>query len=296
MATVTGTTPVRQGHEFDIKSLECYLVENLELAFAGPLSVLQFEGGQSNPTFYLQSACGEYVLRKRPSGKLLPSAHAIDREYRVKQALSGSNVPIPAIRLYCDDDSVIGTHFYLMDYLPGRIFTDPLLPELNRDERSAIYDSMNETLATLHTFNWSEAGLSDFGKPDNYIARQISRWSRQYETSKTDDLADMELLKDWLQANIPEDEITTIAHGDFRIGNLMFDSTEPKVIAILDWELSTLGHPLGDLAFNCMTYHFPSDNKIAQGFVGVDIDTLGIPSEEQYIADLQPENRHRCRC
>jgi len=283
MATGTSTTPVRPGHEFDCSSLEAYLTENID-GFSGPFSVRQFDGGQSNPTFYLQSRCGEYVLRKRPPGKLLPSAHAIDREYRVKQALSDSGVPVPTTRLYCDDESIIGTHFYLMDYLPGRIFTDPLLPGIDKEERAAIYDSMNDALAKLHTFNWREAGLSDFGKPDNYIARQISRWSRQYEQCKTDKLAEMGLLRDWLEANNPDDEITTIAHGDFRIGNLMFDATEPRVSAILDWELSTLGHPLADLSFNCMTYHFPCNNKIAQGFVGTDICPLGIPSEEQYVA------------
>ncbi len=284
MAEIAGTIPVRREHNFNQVMLERYLREHLE-NYQGPLVVRQFEGGQSNPTYYCETPNRSYVLRKKPPGKLLPSAHAIDREYRIMQALFGSEIPVPRTRLYCNDDSVIGTPFYLMDFLPGRIFTNPLLPDLEKDERSAIYASMNETLAQLHCFDWRDAGLADFGKPENFIARQIARWTRQYEASKTEQLPVMEQLREWLQANIPDDEINTLVHGDFRIGNLIFHPEESRVIAVLDWELATLGHPLSDLAYNCMTYHLPCENRLAQGFLGANTQSQGIPDEGEYVAD-----------
>lgn len=276
------TRPVSARHRFDEAVLAAWLEGHLP-GYGGPLQVRQFEGGQSNPTFHLAAASGEYVLRKRPPGKLLPSAHAIDREYRVLRALRGSDVPVPAALAWCGDETVLGTAFYLMDYQPGRIFTDPLLPGLAAFERAALYDAMNESLARLHAFDWAGQGLADFGRPERYFARQVARWSRQYETTRTEDVPQMEALRQWLEGHLPTDEAATIAHGDFRIGNLIFHATEPRVVAILDWELSTIGHPLSDLAFNCMTYHLPAGHPVSAGFVGADLASLGIPSEAQYL-------------
>jgi len=278
-----GTRPVGRRHRFDEAALESWLRGRLA-DFRGPMRIRQFEGGQSNPTFLLETETGVYVLRKKPPGALLPSAHAIDREYRVLEALAGSAAPVPAVRCYCDDDAVIGTPFYLMDYRPGRIFTDPLLPGQDADARKALYDAMNEALARIHAVDWRAAGLGDFGKPEDYFARQVGRWSRQYEQIRTEVEPHMDALRNWLQANIPAGDDATIVHGDFRIGNLIFHPQKAEVVAILDWELSTIGHPLADLAFNCMTYHLPAGHPIAAGFVGVDIDALGIPSEEEYLA------------
>ena len=278
-----GTRPVSERHRFYEAALETWLSANLE-GFRSPAGVSQFEGGQSNPTFLLGAACGEYVLRKKPPGKLLPSAHAIDREFRILQALAGSDVPVPAVRVYCDDESIIGTAFYVMDYQPGRIFTDPLLPGMSADERRAIYDAMNDALARLHNFDWAGAGLADYGKTENFVQRQVARWARQYEASKTDEVVAMDKLREWVLANIPPGDDASIVHGDFRIGNLIFDESGSRVVAILDWELSTLGHPLSDLSFNCMTYHLPAGDPVAAGFVGVDAGALGIPSEAEYLA------------
>ncbi len=277
------TGPVHDAHRFAEGELESYLSRVLP-GFAGPMSVLQFRGGQSNPTFTISTSEKEYVLRKKPPGKLLPSAHAIDREYRVLQALLDSDVPVPRVLHFCDDEAVIGTPFYIMEYLPGRILRDPLLPDMDSAEREAIYDAMNDTLARLHNLDWKAIGLEDYGKPDNYVARQVALWSRQYAASRTSEVPAMDRLMNWLPENIPADGSTSIVHGDFRLENLMFDAEEPKVIGVLDWELSTLGHPLGDLAFNCMTYHLSSDFEMARGFVGVDVVSLGIPSEQDYVS------------
>ena len=280
MSEPPGMVPVQQAHQFDREQLERWLSLRIE-EFGTIQSVRQFHGGQSNPTFHIASSQGsEFVLRKKPPGKLLPSAHAIDREYRILSALSESDVPLPTLRVYCEDETIIGTPFYLMDYCPGRVFTDPMLPELQAEERSAIYDSMNDVLARIHRVDVDQIGLSDFGKRDNYFARQISRWSRQYLASKTEESAHMSHLLEWLPANIPAAEECTIAHGDFRIGNLIYDATEPRVVAVLDWELSTLGHPLADLAFNCMTYYLPAGHPLAGGFLGADagLDAPAIPS------------------
>lgn len=278
-----GTRAVADRHRFDEARLDAWLAKNLA-GYAGPLAVRQFAGGQSNPTFHLHAASGEYVLRKKPPGKLLESAHAIDREFRVLHALTGSEVPVPRALLYCNDAEVIGTPFYLMAYQAGRIFTDPLLPGMTPAERGAIYDAMNDALACLHRFDWQAGGLGDYGRPSQYVARQVARWSRQYAESRTDDVPAMDRLGEWLLANVPSDESTAIAHGDYRIGNLIFHETEPRVVAILDWELSTLGHPLCDLAYNCMCYYLPAGHQIAAGFVGADHEALGIPSESAYLA------------
>ncbi len=251
--------------------------------FEGPIEVERFVGGQSNPTYRLSGASGTLVLRKQPPGKLVPSAHAIDREYRILDALGDSGVPVPAVRLYCDDASVIGTPFYVMEYVEGRVSHDPLLPDQDAASRSALYDSMNEALARLHLFDWRAAGLDDFGKPVDYFARQVGLWSRQYDKARTNDVPAMDSLRRWLEQNLPDDQAATVVHGDYRIGNLIIHPSRPQVVAVLDWELSTIGHPLADLAFNCMTYRLQSGHPIAPGFVGTDLAGSGIPSEGEYL-------------
>jgi aminoglycoside phosphotransferase (APT) family kinase protein len=278
----SATRPVKAVDRLDVGAIEAWLDLHLE-DFTGPLEILQFDGGQSNPTFLLVTPNAKYVLRKKPSGDLLPSAHAIDREYRVISALAGSEVLVPVLRGYCDDASLVGTPFYLMDYQPGRIFTDPLLAGSTPQERSAIYDSMNATLARLHSFDWRGAGLGDFGRPEQFVERQLSRWSKQYSLSRTDDVASMDHLRDWLLVHIPDDERATINHVDFRLGNLIYAEATPVVAAVLDWELATIGHPFSDLAFNCMTYHLPAGHPIAAGFIGADLAALGIPDEDAYL-------------
>lgn len=278
-----GTGPVAERHRFDEAALATWL-RGIDDAFEGALSVRQFAGGQSNPTFLLTAPSGEYVLRKQPPGKLLPSAHAVDREYRILRALAGSGVPVPRTRAFCTDANVIGTPFYLMDYQPGRIFADPLLPGVSASERHSMYDSMNEALARLHCVDWRALGLGDYGRPEQFVARQLARWTRQYDATRTDDVPAMHELRSWLEAHLPSDDAAGIVHGDFRIGNLIFDERRPVVVAVLDWELSTIGHPYSDLAFNCMTYHLPAGHPVAAGFVGMDIAALGIPSEADYVA------------
>ena len=283
VATPDGLVAVRDAHRFDEAILKTYLSGFLP-DFDGPIAVSQFKGGQSNPTFYISTRGKAYVLRKKPPGKLLPSAHAVDREYRVLKALSDTGVPVPRVVHFCDDDTVIGTPFYVMEFLQGRILRNPQLPGMDPAERGAIYAAMNDTLARLHTLDWKTAGLEGYGKPDNYIARQVALWKRQYEASKTAAVPAMDHLMNWLPDNIPADDSVSLVHGDFRLENLMFHATEPRVIAVLDWELSTLGHPLSDLAYNCMTYYLPANNAFFNGFVGCDIASLGIPSETDYVA------------
>lgn len=277
-----GTREVSERHRFDEQALARWLERHLH-GHAGPVSVRQFEGGQSNPTFLLATATGEYVLRKRPPGPTLATAHQIDREYRVLEALEGSGVPVPRVRAFCADAAVIGTTFYVMDYQPGRIFTDPRLPGATADERAAIYDSMNDALARLHTVDWQALGLADFGRAEGYLGRQLALWTRQYAATRTEDTPALDALHDWLAARPPPADETAVAHGDFRIGNLIFDEHEPRVVAVLDWELATLGHPLADLAYNCMIYHLPAGHPVAAGLVGVDHAALGIPGEQEYV-------------
>jgi aminoglycoside phosphotransferase (APT) family kinase protein len=253
--------------------------------FSGPISLKRFEGGQSNPTYLL--ACGErrFVLRKKPPGPLLPSAHLVEREYRVISALCGAGFQVPRPVLICEDGSVIGTAFYLMELVSGRQFWDPALPDCAPAERGALYDAMNATLARLHGVDWRAVGLADFGKPKNYLARQIARWRRQYEGARLAPFPDMDRLIAWLEANLPDeasDAPVAIVHGDFRIDNMIFDAREPKVLAVLDWELATLGHPLADLAYNCLPFRLPS--RIAgRGVAGLDLASLGLPSEAAYV-------------
>jgi aminoglycoside phosphotransferase (APT) family kinase protein len=275
--------PVAERHRFDAAALERHLCRRLA-GFEGPLTLKQFEGGQSNPTFLISSPSGDYVLRKKPPGRLLPSAHAVDREYRILKALADTDVPVPRVQLYCPDASIIGTPFYVMEFLAGRVHRDPLLPGVAPADRAAIYDGMNETLARLHAVDWKAAGLADYGKTESYVARQLARWSKQYEASKTGEDPSMQRVMAWLAANTPAGETVTIAHGDYRLQNLVLHPREPRIIGVLDWELSTLGNPIGDLAFNCMTYHLPTNDSLARGFLGTDIEALGIPGEEEYVA------------
>ena len=251
--------------------------------FEGPLDVEQFKGGQSNPTYLLTSANTRYVLRRKPPGKLLKSAHAVDREYRVISALYGNGFPVPRPYMLCDDDAVIGTMFYIMECVEGRIFWELDLPDLDPETRAAIYDSTNETIARLHTVDYESIGLDDYGKPGNYFERQISRWTGQYRASETVPIADMDELIDWLPDNIPDDESASIVHGDFRLDNMIIHPTEPRVVAVLDWELSTIGHPLADFTYHLMSWQMPDIGLGSAGLKGKDLATLGIPGEAQYI-------------
>ena len=275
--------PILPNHRFDEAALARYLETALP-GFRGPLTVRQFQGGLSNPTFHLETPGQAYVLRKKPPGKLLPSAHAVDREFAVQRALAGAAVPVPKMHLLCADESVIGQTFYVMDHVEGRVFTDRLIPGSTPAERAAIYDDMNRVLAALHRVDYRGAGLAEFGRSNGYVARQIARWSKQYEASKTGEIPAMDRLIEWLPRNIPARDETTIAHGDYRLGNLIYHPTEPRVVAVLDWELSTLGHPLSDLAYNCMLYRLPGDLPTVRGFGGEDLAALGIPDERAYVA------------
>ena len=270
--------PPLANHRLDEARLTAYLAENLP-GFAGPVTVRQFQGGQSNPTFHLHTPGAEYVLRKKPPGTLLPSAHAVDREYTVQSALAGSAVPVAPMRLLCRDDAVIGTMFYVMDYLPGRVFSDRTLQGVAPADRAAMYDDMNRVMAALHGVDWQAAGLGGFGRPQAYVARQIDRWTKQYIGANTGDVPEMNQLMTWLPAHAPAADESAIAHGDFRLGNLIFHPVEPRVIAVLDWELSTLGHPLADLAYNCIPWRLP---VAMEGLLGA--DAPGIPSEAEYVA------------
>jgi aminoglycoside phosphotransferase (APT) family kinase protein len=274
------TTAIREGHQLDEAALARHLAGYLP-GFRGPLEVRQFEGGQSNPTYFLHAASGDYVLRKKPPGQLLPSAHAVDREYRVMTALSAS-VPVPPTHLMCHDEHVIGTPFFVMGCVDGRVFRQPHLPGVSAADRAAMYEDMVDVLARLHSVDVASIGLSDYGKPGNYYARQIGRWSQQYVAAKTGEIPSMDRLMEWLPAHIPPGDETAIVHGDYRVENLIFHPTAPRIVAIVDWELSTLGHPLADLAYNCLTYYLPPE---ALGRVEtVDTDRSGLPSEADYVA------------
>lgn len=276
-----GTTAVRPGLEIDEAALAAYMGAKIP-GFSGPLKVEQFKGGQSNPTYKLITPDRAYVLRRKPPGKLLKSAHAVDREFRVISALHKAGIPVAEPFVLEEDESVIGTAFYIMDFVSGRVFWEPTLPGLEPAERSAIYDAMNDTIARLHQVDYEAVGLGDYGRPGNYIARQVSRWSEQYRASKTEEIPAMDKLMEWLPAHIPGGEETSIVHGDFRIDNMIFHSTEPRVLAILDWELSTLGHPLADFSYATMLWRLPP--HVFNGLKGHDLKALGIPTEEEYVA------------
>jgi aminoglycoside phosphotransferase (APT) family kinase protein len=275
-----GTMAVPERNRFDLVKLEAYLRQHIE-GFGGPLEVEQFRGGQSNPTFRLTAGGKRYVLRRKPPGKLLPSAHAVDREYRVMTALRDSDVPVPRTRCLCADDGVIGTAFYVMDCVDGRIFWDPSLPDMNRSGRAAIFAEMNRVIAALHKVDFRALGLVDYGKTGNYLARQIARWTKQYRASETEKIEAMDRLIEWLPENIPADDETTIVHGDYRLDNLIFHPTDARIVAVLDWELSTLGHPLADFAYHCMSWHIPGGGPFG-GMHGLDLGALGIPSEREH--------------
>ena len=280
--TNEGTTPVRPGFAFDEAALSRWMADHVP-GFEGPLSVEQFKGGQSNPTYKLVTPGRSYVLRRKPPGQLLKGAHAVDREVAVLTGLEKASFPVAHVHGLCTDDAVIGTWFYIMDLVEGRIFWDATIPQVSAAERPAYFDAMNATIAALHNVDYAAVGLGDYGRPGNYFERQIGRWSKQYleDTEAGRDPA-MDRLIDWLPANIPPGDETAIVHGDFRIDNMIFHPTEPRIVAVLDWELSTLGHPLADFAYNAMMYHMPP--HIVAGLGGADLAALNIPSEADYIA------------
>ncbi len=286
MDNFVGTKPVASSHAFDVAALEAHLSANLP-GFAGPLTVEQFKGGQSNPTYKLLTPQGDYVMRTKPgpAAKLLPSAHAIEREFRVMRALHGTGVPVPKMHLLCEDEGVIGRAFYVMECMQGRVLWDQSLPGMTQAERGAIYDEMNRVIALLHSVDVQAAGLADFGRPGNYFERQISRWTKQYTASATEPIASMDSLMAWLPGHIPaqaKDETQiSVVHGDYRLDNLMFHPTEPRVLAVLDWELSTIGHPLADFSYHCMAWHIPPGTF--RGIGGLDHAALGIPLEDEYV-------------
>ena len=282
----TGTRPVTDKHAFDVAALSAWLDAHLD-GFRGPLTVELFKGGQSNPTYKLVTPTRSYVMRAKPGpvAKLLPSAHAIEREFAVMRGLHGTEVPVPQMYCLCEDEAVIGRAFYIMEFMQGRVLWDQSLPGLSRDERGAIYNEMNRVISALHTVRFAERGLASYGKPGNYFERQIGRWSTQYVASITQPIAEMDELMAWLPAHIPADardeSRVSIVHGDYRLDNLMFHATEPRVIAVLDWELSTLGHPLADFSYHCMAWHIPPGSF--RGIGGLDVASLGIPTEDEYI-------------
>jgi len=282
----TGTRPVAAQHAVDPAALQVWL-EGQVPGFAGPLSIEMFKGGQSNPTYKLITPGRSYVMRAKPGpvAKLLPSAHAIEREFRVMSALHGTGVPVARMLALCEDESVIGRAFYVMEFVEGRVLWDQSLPGLSNAQRGAIYDEMNRVMAALHTVRPDSIGLADYGKPGNYFERQIGRWSKQYVASITQPIPEMDRLMAWLPQAIPamarDESLVSIVHGDYRLDNLMFHPTEPQVLAILDWELSTLGHPLADFSYHCMAWHIPPG--AFRGIGGLDVQALGIPTEAEYI-------------
>ena len=279
----SGTKPVDEKHAFDEASLLDWMHAHVE-GFEGPMSVRQFKGGQSNPTFKIVTATHAYVLRRKPPGKLLPSAHAVDREYKVIAALYPTGFPVARPHALCEDESVIGTMFYVMDHVDGRILWDQTLPDLTPAERRKTYEAKVKTFADLHTTDYKKIGLSDFGKEGDYVARQIHRWTKQYQASETKTIREMDRLIDWLPANIPPGETTTIVHGDYRLDNMILHPTEPKVIAVLDWELSTLGDPLADFTYHLMNWFMPStDGRGALADIK-DLKAYGIPTHQEYAA------------
>jgi aminoglycoside phosphotransferase (APT) family kinase protein len=286
MEHFTGTKPVAEQHAFGVERLQAYLEQRLP-GFAGPLTVEQFKGGQSNPTFKLLTPGRAYVMRAKPgpAAKLLPSAHAVDREFRVMSALADTPVPVAKMHLLCEDESIIGRAFYVMEFVAGRVLWDQALPGMTNAQRGEIYDEMNRVIAALHQVDVAAVGLAGYGKPGNYFERQIGRWSKQYVASITEPIEAMDRLMEWLPANLPEsardESQVSVVHGDYRLDNLIFHPTEPRILAVLDWELSTLGHPLADFSYHCMAWHIPPGTF--RGIGGLDHAALGIPVEREYV-------------
>ena len=275
-----GTGPVREAYRFDTGRLADYMRRHVDESIRA-IEVEQFKGGQSNPTYLVRAAGKRYVLRRKPPGKLLPSAHAVDREYRVITALAPTDVPVAKTYALCQDDAAIGTAFYIMDYVDGRILWDPRLPGMTPPERATIFDELNRIIAALHRVDYQAIGLGDYGKPGSYFARQIDRWTKQYRASATEKIEAMDNLIDWLPRHIPAGDETRIVHGDYRLDNVIFHPTEPRILAVLDWELSTLGHPMADFAYHCMTWRLePGEFR---GLAGKEFKTLGIPAEAEYV-------------
>ena len=285
MEGVAELVPVLPAHRFDETALARYLRDQLP-GFDGQVQIRQFQGGQSNPTFHLHTDAGEYVLRKKPPGKLLPRAHEVEREHRVMAALADTDVPVPRMRLLCQDETVIGTPFFVMDYVPGRIFSDPGLRDSTPAHRAAIYQDLARVLAALHRVDWRAAGLDGFGRPEGYMQRQVALWTRQWQAARVEDMPTMDMLAQWLQQHLPpDDEPACIAHGDYRLGNVLIHPTEPRIVAVLDWELATIGHPLADLGYTCLTYYLPADFSGTNGVAGEDLTGTGIPDQQAFVAD-----------
>ena len=280
----SGTKDVAEPLRFDADRLAAFLADNVK-GFAGPLAVKQFKGGQSNPTYLLETPLRKYVLRRKPPGKLLPSAHAVDREFKVVGALHAQGFPVAEPVLYCADDSVVGTAFYVVSFIDGRVFWEPQMPGSNPAERAAVYDAMNATLARMHSFDPGAIGLADFGRGENYVARQVDRWSKQYRASETEKVDAMERLIAWLPQHLPPAGPVRRVHGDYRLDNMIIAPDAPKVLAVLDWELSTLGDPLADFTYHLMKWHMPPSDSGTGSLVGHDLAALGIPTMSAYVDD-----------
>ena len=281
-----GTKPVAASHAFDSAALQAHLEREMP-GFEGPLTVEQFKGGQSNPTYKLITPARAYVMRTKPgpAAKLLPSAHAVEREFRVMKALYGTDVPVAKMHVLCEDEAVIGRAFYVMEFMDGRVLWEQSLPDMSKAERGAYYDEMNRVIAALHQVNPAAVGLASYGKPGNYFERQIARWSKQYLASVTESIPEMDRLIEWLPVHLPasarDDSQVSVVHGDYRLDNVVFHKTEPRIIAVLDWELSTLGHPMADFSYHCMAWHIPAG--VFRGIGGLDHAALGIPTEHDYV-------------
>ncbi len=271
-------------HTLDVEKLSDYLTQQLD-EFTGIKKSKKFNTGQSNPTYLLETAEKKYVLRKKPPGELLPSAHAVDREYRIIKALEETKVPVPRTVFLCNDESIIGTIFYVMEFVDGRIFWDPTLPEIDENKRMKVYEETVRIMAELHKIDVEKAGLLDFGKPGNYFERQVGRWIKQYRAAETENYPEVETLIAWLEKTMPDDDgLISIVHGDYRLYNMIFDHEEESMLALLDWELSTIGHPYADLAYQCMNWYIPQIG-ITPGLAGINLQKLGIPSEDDYVSN-----------